>query len=145
MKPVAAPFPISLRPSRRLALAQAAAHIVAAGAVLASALPAWLAALLAALVGASLARQRGRKPVAGLVLRGEGRIETVGADGATDEAAIHPHTLVLAGIVVLLYRQRGRLRALTLLSDSLDAEAFRQLRLWLRWRAASAAAAGSVP
>jgi len=141
MKPVAAPLSLSLRPSRRLALYLAAAHVVAAGAVLASALPAWLTALLVGLVGASLARQRRPMPVAGLVLRGEGRIDTVAADGATAEAAIHPHTLVLAGLVVLLYRQGGRLRALTLLSDSLDAEEFRQLRVWLRWRAAAGTAA----
>jgi len=140
MKPVAAPLSLSLRPSRRLALALSVAHVVAAAAVLASALPAWLAALLVVLIGASLAYQRRPLPVASLVLRGEGRIETVDAGGATAEAAIHPHTLVLAWIVVLLYRQRGRLSALTLLSDSLDPEDFRQLRVWLRWRAAAGAA-----
>jgi hypothetical protein len=52
-------------------------------------------------------------------------------------AAIHPHTLVLSFLVVLLYRQQGHLRSQTLLSDSCGAEDFRQLRLWLRWRAAA--------
>jgi hypothetical protein len=46
--------------------------------------------------------------------------------------------LVLSFLVVLLYRQQGRLRSLTLPGDSLAAEDFRQLRLWLRWQSAAA-------
>jgi hypothetical protein len=65
---------------------------------------------------------------------GDGSIEIVGADGTASEAVVHPHTLVLSFLVVLLYRCQGRLRALTLLGDSLAEEDFRQLRLWLRWR-----------
>jgi hypothetical protein len=47
---------------------------------------------------------------------------------------VHPHTVVLSFLVVLLYRSQGRLRSMTLLGDSLSGEDFRQLRLWLRWR-----------
>lgn len=137
MKPVA-PFAVSIRPSRRLLLIQLTAHVVAAGAVLAAALPAWLAAVLLILIGASLARLRAASPVATLVLHGDGRLETVGADGTANEAVVHPHTLVLSFLVVLLYRQQGRLRALTLLADSLAEEDGRQLRLWLRWRSSAA-------
>jgi hypothetical protein len=54
---------------------------------------------------------------------------------------VHPHTLVLSFLVVVLYRQDGGLRSLTLLADSLTAEDFRQLRLWLNWRSAAAKAA----
>ena len=134
MKPVA-PLPVSLKPSRRLLLIQSLAHVAAAAAVLAASLPSWLAAALLVLAGASLARQRRpRLPVETLILCGDGRLQTVGADGAAGEAAVHPHTLVLPFLVVLLYRQEGRLRSLTLLADSLAAEDFRQLRLWLRWR-----------
>jgi hypothetical protein len=80
-----------------------------------------------------------RRPlaVAGVVLGGDGGIEIVGADGTASEATVHPHTLVLSFLVVLLYRQQGRLRALTLLEDSLSDGDFRQLRLWLRWRSAA--------
>ncbi|MDP2134149.1 MAG: hypothetical protein Q8J99_11105 [Sulfuritalea sp.] len=137
MKPVA-PLSISLKPSRRLLLVQALAHLAAAAAVLASHIPSWTAALLLLLVGASLAHGRRPPAVTALVLRGDGRLETVGADGTASEAAVHSHTLVLAFLVVLLYRQQGRLRALTLFADSLSAEDFRQLRLWLRWRATAA-------
>lgn len=137
MKPVAA-LTIPLRPSRRLLFVQVVAHTVAAGAVLASTIPSWLAVLLVLLVGLSLARQQRLLPVAAIVLRGDGNIEIVGADGTANEAVVHPHTLVLSFLVVLLYRQQGRLRSLTLPGDSLASEDFRQLRLWLRWQSVAA-------
>jgi hypothetical protein len=137
MKPVA-PLTIPLRPSRRLLLVQSMAHLVAAGAVLVSTIPSWLMALLLLLVGLSLARRRRLPTVAAIVLRGDGNIEIVGADGTANEAVVHPHTLVLSFLVVLLYRQQGRLRSLTLPGDSLAFDDFRQLRLWLRWQSAAA-------
>jgi toxin CptA len=137
MKPVA-PLPVSLKPSQHLLVIQSLAHLVAAGAVLAANLPAWLAAVLLLLTGASLARVRRPLPVAAVILRGNGAIEIVGADGAASEAVVHPHTVVLSFLVVLLYSQQGRLRSMTLLGDSMSAEDFRQLRLWLRWRSTAA-------
>jgi hypothetical protein len=77
-------------------------------------------------------------PPKGLVLRADGRLEIVGADGTASDVVVHPHSLVLSFLVVLLYRYDGRLRSLTLLADSLAAEDFRQVRLWLRWRWAAA-------
>jgi toxin CptA len=137
MKPVAS-LAVSLKPSQRLQVIQSLAHVAAAGSVLASNLPAWLAAVLLLLTGASLARVRRPLAVAALMLGGDGTFETVGADGTASEAVVHPHTLVLAFLVVLVYRQQGRLRSMTLLGDSLAAEDFRQLRLWLRWRSTAA-------
>ncbi|MDO8786574.1 MAG: hypothetical protein Q7J42_00670 [Sulfuritalea sp.] len=133
MKPIAS-LSVAIKPSRRLLLIQSVAHVVAAGAVLAATLPSWLAAALLILVGASLACLRRTSPVTGLALGGDGHLQIVGPDGTASEAAVHPHTLVLAFLVVLVYRQDGRLRSLTLLADSLAAEDFRQLRLWLRWQ-----------
>lgn len=137
MKPVA-PLTIPLRPSRRLLLVQTIAHLVAGGAVLVSTIPSWLAAALLLLVGLSLTRQQRLSPVTAIVLRGDGNIDIVGADGTVIEAAVHPHTLVLSFLVVLLYRQQGRLRSLVLPGDSLATEDFRQLRLWLRWQSSAA-------
>ena len=137
MKPVAS-LSVSLKPSQRLLVIQSLAHLAAAGAVLAANLPAWLAAVLLLLTGASLAHVRRPLPVASLILGGDGDIEIVGADGTASKAVVHPHTLVLSFLVVLLYRSQGRLRALTLLGDSLAAEDFRRLRLWLRWRSTAA-------
>ncbi len=136
MKPVA-PMAVSLKPSQRLLVIQSLAHLVAAGAVLASNLPAWLVAFLLLLTGASLARIRRPLAIASVTLGGDGGIEIVGADGTASEAVVHRHTVVLSFLVVLLYRQQGRLRSMTLLGDSLPDEDFRQLRLWLRWRSAA--------
>jgi len=149
MKPVAT-LSLSIKPSRRLLLIQAVAHAVAVGAVLAATLPPWLMAVLLLLIGASLARLRRTLPVEGLVLSGDGQLQIVGAcrpakrnprqtgSGTASDVIVHPHTLVLSFMVVLLYRQEGRLRSLTLLADSLALEDFRQLRLWLRWRSSAA-------
>jgi toxin CptA len=133
MKPVAS-LSVSIKPSQRLLVIQSLAHLAAAGAVLAANLAAWQAAIFLLLIGASLARMRRPLRVASLVLGGDGAIAIVGADGTASEAVVHPHTMVLSFLVVLLYRSQGRLRSLTLLGDSLAAEDFRQLRLWLRWR-----------
>jgi hypothetical protein len=137
MKQVA-PLSIPITASRRLLLIQSLAHIAAAMAVLAATVPSWVAAVLLLLIGASLARLRRPLPVSGLMLNGDGRLETVDVDGAASEALVHPHTFVLSFLVVLLYRQESRLRALTLLGDSFAVEDFRQLRLWLRWRSTAA-------
>jgi len=140
MKPVAS-LSVSIKPSRRLLLIQSLAHVVAVGAVLAATLPSWLAVVLLLLIGASLARVRRLPQDETLLLRGDGRLEKVGAGDTACELIVHPHTLVLPFLVVLLYRQEGRLRSLTLLADSLAVEDFRQLRLWLRWRSTEAKAA----
>ena len=138
MPPVAS-LSLSIKVSRRLLAIQLAAHLVAAAAVLASPIAGWVAAILLVVIGASLAWLRVRPPSVGLVLRGDGGLLTVGADGTAIEAVVHPHTLVLSGLVVLVFRRERRLHALTLLPDSLMAEDFRQLRLWLRWRAKTTA------
>ena len=137
MRPVGA-LSLAIEPSRHLLLIQSVAHAVAVGAVLASTVPSWLAVVLLIMIGASLGRLRRPSPVAGLVLSSDGRLQIVGADGTASEAVVHPHTLVLSFLVVLLCRQEGRLRMLTLLADSLATEDFRQLRLWLRWRSTAA-------
>ena len=134
MKPATSLF-VPIRPSRRLLLILCSAHIAAAVAVLAAALPSWLMAALLTAIGISLANLRRMSPASGLVLRGDGQLEIVGADGTASAALLHSHTLVLSFLVVLLFRQSGRLRSITLLADSLVVEDFRQLRLWLRWRA----------
>lgn len=128
---------VSLKPSRRLLWGLTLAHIVALGSVLAATLPSWLTAFLLLAVGASLARLRRVRAVKGLTLHGDGRLEIVGADGTAGEALIQPHTVVWSFMVVLLYRQDGRLRSIVLLGDSFDPGDFRQLRIWLRWRASA--------
>ncbi|MBI5897781.1 MAG: hypothetical protein HZB40_00970 [Rhodocyclales bacterium] len=133
MKPAASQS-ISLKPSRCLLAVQLAAHLLAAWAVLASNLPGWLAALLLAAVGFSVSRLRRAALPASLILHADGRCEKVGADHTANEVVVLPQTVVLSWLVVMLHRQQGRTEALVLAGDSLGAEDFRRLRLWLRWR-----------
>jgi hypothetical protein len=90
------------------------------------------------LVGYSLARQRNAEIPTSLILRDAGRFEKVGADGTVTEAEVHPHTMVISPLIVLLYRQDDRTGALVLANDSLSPGNARELRLWLRWRARAA-------
>ena len=132
-----APLTIHLKPSRRLLAIQLAAHGIAAASVLLSSIPGWMAALTLVLVGYSLARLRAARFPVRLILRDQGQFATVGAGDTATEALVHPQTVVMAALIVLLYRQEGHVRSLTLASDSLAPEDARQLRLWLRWRAAA--------
>ena len=136
MKPVVR-RQISLRPSRRLLMVQVVAHLAAIVALLGATLPSWLALLFLLLITASAAQARKGLRAGTLVLHGDGRLEADGPGGTPHEVCVHAHTLVLPFLVVLLYREDGRLRSLTLLADSLAEEDFRQLRLWLRWRSAA--------
>jgi hypothetical protein len=56
--------------------------------------------------------------------------------GSAETLTLQPQTVVLPFLVVLLYRQasRRRVQALLVLSDSLSAEDFRYLRVWVRWQ-----------
>ncbi|MFZ2627885.1 MAG: protein YgfX [Rugosibacter sp.] len=144
MKPATVATPalrIPLHRSRRLLLAQWLAHGIAAFAVLRADIPGGLGWLLLALVAVSLLHQHRLTPVTALILHGDGRLEKISSDGAASAMALHRHTTVLPFMTVLLYRQNGRLAALPLLADSLAAEDWRQLRLYLRWRAAHTLAA----
>jgi toxin CptA len=134
----AALLKITIKPSRRLLFIEWVAHFSASGAVLAAGLPTWTVVLLMMVIGTSLGyvHRRWRMQHGVLVLHGDGRLEKVGAGDTADELIVHPHTTVLPFLIVLLYRYNGRTGSLVVLGDSLAREDFRQLRLWLRWRAA---------
>ena len=137
MKP-SAPLSITLKSSSRLLAAQLGAHLLAAFALLASNLPGWLAALLLMAIGFSVARLRKLDLPAGLVLHADGRCEKVGAEQTAIEVEVLLQSVVLSWLVVLLHRHQGRVGAWVLVGDSMSAEDFRQLRVWLRWRVAGA-------
>ncbi|HUY01834.1 MAG TPA: protein YgfX [Rhodocyclaceae bacterium] len=134
------PATLSLRRSRRLAALLAGAHALAAAVVLSLALPWWLKIVLLAAILVStwrrLNRLRGPGRICRLTLRADGRLEFSRVDGSCGVASVHPQTTVTAFLCVLLLRIQARVEALVLLPDALDAEDFRLLRLWLRWRAA---------
>jgi hypothetical protein len=133
MKPVA-PLLLQIKPSRRMLVLQSLAHVVAAGGVMASTIPSWMAALLLIIVGFSWVRCTSRLAGDGPGATWRWNNRSHGFRWIGGGGALHPHTFVSSFLVVLLYRRNDRLRALTLLGDSLPVEDFRQLRLWLRWR-----------
>ncbi|TBR13799.1 MAG: hypothetical protein EPO43_09625 [Rugosibacter sp.] len=132
------------------------AHLIAACIVLGVNLSSLLQGALLLMIGTSWIKRDSTASTAALILHGDGRIEKVGAGdtprsvesdrrkcravfgkspgGTVSDLFLHPHTTVLPFLVILLYRQKNRLQSLVLLSDSLEAEDFRQLRLWLRWQ-----------
>ncbi|HEY8856130.1 MAG TPA: protein YgfX [Rugosibacter sp.] len=153
MRPVAK-YSVFVRPSRFLKRLVWIAHFITACIVLSTNVPDLLQGALLLLIGASWIKNDGMASTTELILHGDGRIKKVGvaeatplqggrtqdahfsiADGDTaNDMVLHPHSTVLPFLVILLYRQKSRLQSLVLLKDSLEAEDFRQLRLWLRWQ-----------
>jgi toxin CptA len=126
----------TIRPSNRLRLAMAALHALAAGAVSLADLAGWLIlATLVALAG-HLAWALGRVRPAALRCQADGSLHVL-AGGDWLAAELLPDTAVLAWLVVLRYRMVGGAgrHAVVVLPDSLETDAFRRLRVWLRWRA----------
>ena len=134
------PVTLTLRPSRRLALLLLAVHGGALVLVAAIALPVWIKlALLPAIFWSAwraLKRIRGGQRIAFLMLRSDGRLDCTRCNDQVVEARIHPHTTVTPQLTVILLRIDKRIEPLVVLTDSLNAEEFRKLRLWLLWQAA---------
>lgn len=126
------------RPSRSLLIGGGIAHVAAGFAVIFSSIPIWVKIGFIAALGLSLASmgfnsgsRHGRGFIARIeLLDGRWRLET--GSGATHRADLiggyaHP------AIVILNFRlESGRRRSLTLLPDSVDPDALRRLRVWLR-------------
>jgi hypothetical protein len=131
---------IQPRPSLILLIYGSGAHVLSGVAVVLCSLPLWIKVGLIAGIALALVRfgweygyRLGRGFIARIeLLDGRWRLET--GDGATHQANLisgysHP------AIVILNYRlENGQRRSLALLPDSADAEALRQLRVWLRTR-----------
>ena len=137
------PLSLELRPSRTLLGLLLAMHIVAlaasALATLALGLHALLAIALLYSAATSLRALSGPRRVRTLLLRGDGRLDWVRQSGAHGEAAVDAQSTVLPWLVIaLLRRLDGGREALVVLPDSCAAQDWRQLRLWLRWRAETA-------
>jgi toxin CptA len=130
-----------LRPSRTLAATIAVAHLAAAAAAV-LALPGAAAAVVVAGVALSAIAQlrdalhRGPRSITGLELAADGRVAV--ADPARQWATARLQTAAVPVpwlAVVALRDARGHRRSAVVLPDALDREAFRRLRLWLRWGA----------
>ena len=133
------PMTLILQASRRLDVLLLVMHGVALAVLGAISASGWIRLMLLLLVCASFGttwrRTHGAKRIVRLLLRADGKLEYLRSNGETGETRVHLHSTVTPQLTVLLLRFGKRLEALVLLPDSLPAEAFRQLRLWLRWQA----------
>lgn len=133
------PVTLTLQPSRRLALLLLAVHSGVLGLLAAVTISFWIKLLLLPAILFSAWRVLKsiwrRQRIIRLTLRADGRLDYLRLNAAIGEARIHPHTTVTPQLTVLLLSSERRIEPLVLLPDSLDAEEFRQLRLWLRWQA----------
>lgn len=70
----------------------------------------------------------------GLIIDAEG-VKMLRRDGAQWPCVLSPDSLVTPYLVVLnvLPQDSRRMRSIVILPDSMEAEAFRQLRVWLKW------------
>lgn len=131
---------LSLLPSAYLAALLTAMHGLALVA-LAVVLPAWAAIATGGLILASLAYYLLRDAwlrlgtsCVGLATDAEG-VEIILRDGRRLPGVILNDSLVTPALVVLNVRPQGArgIRSVLILPDSVDAESFRQLRVWLKW------------
>jgi hypothetical protein len=134
---------VRLRPSRTLAAAIASAHLAALAAALvalpgAAAGVAAAGVVLSAIAQVRLALHRVPHAVAGLELAADGGAAVAGPAGDWSAARLRSVAVPAPWLAVVTLRDAsGRHRAAVVLPDSLDREAFRRLRIWLRWRSAA--------
>ena len=130
---------VVLRPSRGVAIAVAAAHAAGAiGAVVG--LPPLAAALAAAGVALSAAHQlrvvlhRAGAAIVAVEFAVDGRCAVAGPDGEWRDARVVAAAVPASWLAVFGARDSTRAtRAAVVVADSVDPDAFRRLRVWLRW------------
>ncbi|HET7776855.1 MAG TPA: hypothetical protein VFK74_10835 [Azospira sp.] len=139
------PLLLQLHPSRHLAMLLIASHAAASGGVFILDVPLWLLVGLQGLIAGSLGwhwRCAGaQKRLAWIRLGKKGDLACGLADGSSPKVNLLPGT-VWRHLVVLRYRLEqedgswSRARATVILSDGIEgSDSFRQLRVWMGWRA----------
>jgi toxin CptA len=133
---------VTLKPSRFLAAVLVAAHAAAAVTLLPLALPAWVKLLIALCIAGSLCHAlwrhawlRSAVSVTAIELHEGGAAGVEMRDGGCREARVLRTTYVSAALCVVNLQIPGAVfaRHAIVVSDNVDAESFRRLRVWLRW------------
>lgn len=124
-----------LKPSRRLGLLRLGMMGLALVAVWIAALPTEARLMLSGGVIGLVVLASRRAPFKDSVrLASDGRLRCQDQRGEWREAEVMGDSFVSTGLIVLRYRlPGGRVRTLTLLSDSASADDLRRLRVSLRW------------
>lgn len=134
---------VQRQPSRRLAALLCAMHLVSFGLLWPLTISLWSKAALTALLIASLvhylrqdALLTARRAVATFKLTEDGRCAAMLRSGETVIGAVQGSTFAAPYLTVILYQPEGRFfpRSIAILPDGIDAETFRKLRVWLRWK-----------
>lgn len=126
---------VAPRPSPRLALVVAGLHLLALGAVTSADLSGPYRGALIVLTGIGLMLSLRPRTLPALRCLPDGRLELSDRDGWIP-AEVIAETTVWSGLVVLRYRREGapRTESRVIPADGLDADTFRRLRMWLRWK-----------
>lgn len=140
------PAPVKLRiaigPSHLLAAVLGVAHAVALTVTVVVALPTWVKFLIAMVLVTSgtwsilrLALQRGPSAIDELEVEAGGRISCRTRDGRWREGQVLASSFVSPWLTVLNLRMAdaARARHLVILPDNVEKDAFRRLRVLLRW------------
>ncbi len=139
---------IAIRPSRRLMLLLCLAHAAAAGACLAADMPVALKLLMVLLIGLSCghalygaALLRNRNAIVALEIGDSGVVTFRTRSGQWRRGTVLGSTFVAPYLTVLNLKVDGRRRAYhaVVMADSVAADEYRRLSVWLRWRKTAAA------
>ena len=134
--------PLTLQPSRRLAAILIVAHAATGGLLLALPLPSWLTAAVSVLLLASAAwgvhryaLLRGPGAITALSFSDREAIRLTLRDGSTHAGHVLGSSTIGTTLAILNIALAGKRLPVhvVLLGDSLAAEDFRRLRVWLRW------------
>ena len=125
---------IELKPSRRLGLLLLGMAALALLAVGLAALPVPVRLTLGGIViGLVVWGARRARPGARLRVAAGGRLQCLDDALEWHDVEVLGDSFVSTGLIVLRYRMAGKVRTLTLLPDSAEADALRRLRVSLRW------------
>jgi hypothetical protein len=137
------PLRLGIRPSRVLTGILVLLYVMGLFALMALNMPGWskIGLAVAAIWSGLIAVRHhglGADPasVRELLLKADGTLEGLRADGQRFEAKVVRHSTVLPWLVVmqLEHLASNRRLAMTLLPDSLSPQEFRQLLTWMRWQ-----------
>ena len=132
-----------LRPSHILAAILLLAHGAAITVIALVDVPPWLQLIVIAVLLANLAYVvtraallRTASSVVALEVTSDNAVNILTREGEWVECEVRGTTYVASFLTVLNLREseKGTARHITILPDSMDAENFRQLRVWLRWK-----------
>ncbi|HMW17008.1 MAG TPA: hypothetical protein PKN13_04665 [Accumulibacter sp.] len=128
------PIRIALRRSRILVGVLCGVHALSVISVVVLPWSWGIRAALLMLVLVSLLRSLKPIRLSGLRLGERGQLALVYAQGDPVDVSVSPDTAVFSRLIVLRVHDQTRMISQPLFPDSMSADEFRRLRLWLRWQ-----------